>query len=174
MELERCIVPFAIYNLAEAGYVYPTWCSLVSWMVYDANTYWSARPRDVMMLVHHAMSVFIAYWLLFFETDNLHLEWCRVAGLLELSGCATTVYTNISSRRYWDKMVMLSLYCPLRFWHVPKLLMELDAVGACRVPLTCVWFIVMISAWWVRRMFLSAFAETTIRLQPASTYLATF
>lgn len=172
MELERYVVPFAIFNFGEVGWIYTTWSLTAGWMLYDTPGYW--RKRDVLMVGHHLVTLFICYWLFFFEDETTLLTWARVAGLLELSGCSTTVYNKMSSKGYWDKMVMLSLYCPLRFWYVPHLLMELEAQGACRVPLRCVWVIVMVSAWWVHRMFLSALAGTIGRSQPMIQYLASF
>jgi hypothetical protein len=174
MELERYIVPFTIYNLAECGYLYPTWFVFVSWMLYDLDNLWSARRRDTLMIGHHVLSLFIAYWLLFFENDNLMVGWCKVAGLLELSGCSTTIYSNLTQRGYWDKLSFLSFYHTIRFWYVPQLLMELDSAGACRVPLVSVWFILTMSAWWVRRTFFSAMLGTVMRIQPTLTYLASF
>tara|TARA_B100001093_G_scaffold513645_1_gene585992 strand:- start:1736 stop:2239 length:504 start_codon:yes stop_codon:yes gene_type:complete len=159
MELENYIVPYAIYHLSEMEYVYPTWCVFVSWMLYDIR-----RHTDVMMISHHICAIFIAYWLMLFERNAVGLQWVRVAGLMELSGCSTTIYTNLSARGYWDKVVMLSVYCTIRFWKVPLLLMELDSLGACQVPLMANWFIVAMSAWWVRKMFVSALLGTFVRL----------
>ena len=172
MELERYVVPFAIYNFAEMGWIYTTWSLMVWWMLYDMPMHW--RQKDIMMFGHHAVTIFICYWLIFFESENILVNWAKVAGLLELSGCSTTIYNKMSSKGYWDKMTMITFYCPIRFWHVPRLLMDLSSVGACRVPLTCVWFIVFMSAWWVRRMFLSALAGTIGRSQPMIQYLASF
>ena len=160
MELESYIVSYAIYGMSEMEYVYPTWCVFVSWMLYDIRR----RPLDTLMLSHHICALFISYWLMFFESNSVGLQWAKVAGLMELSGCSTTIYTNVSARGYWDKMAMLSLYCTIRFWKVPQLLMELDSLGACQVPLMANWFIIAMSAWWVRKMFISALLGTFVRL----------
>ena len=167
------VVPLTIFNLAEAGYVYATWVVMTSWMAYDGYTNYFRR-KDLMMFVHHVVSFFICYWLWFFESDELMGDWAKVCGLLELSGVSTSVYTRLSSRGYWSKMSMLSVYIPLRFYYAPKLLMELHEAGACSIPLGLVWGILVMSAWWVRRIFLIALAETMIHSHSTIQYLASF
>lgn len=156
MELESYIVPYAIYGMSEMEYVYPTWCVFVSWMLYDIRR----RPLDTLMMSHHTCALFISYWLMFFESSSVGPHWAKVAGLMELSRCST----NVSSRTYWDRMAMLSLYCTIRFWKVPQLLMELDSMGACQVPLVSIWVLLAMSAWWVRNVFIRAAFETAVRL----------
>lgn len=172
MELERYVIPFAIYNAGEAGWLYTTWTLMVGWMLYDIKAYWVRK--DLLMFVHHLMTLFILYWVILFEDDELLYGWAPVAGMLELAGCGTTVYSNLSVKGYWDKMIMLSVYVPLRFWYVPQALLELGSAGACQVPLCLTWFIVAVSAWWIRRTFLSALAGTIARIQPTIQYLASF
>jgi hypothetical protein len=162
MELGRYAIPFAVFNLAEAGYIYPTWSLMVAWLLYDTPVYW--RKRDTLMVGHHVVTLFILCWLMLFEGDANLLKWISVAGLMELSGCSTVIYCNLSSRGYWDKMAVLSVYAPLRFWYVPRSLMELGSVGACHVPLALVWLIVALSAWWIRRIFFNALLGTMIRI----------
>lgn len=169
MEIERYVIPFAIYNAGEAKWGYTTWGLMVGWMLYDIKDYWV--QKNWLMFMHHVVTLFILYWLMFFEDEELFQGWAPVAGTLELAGCGTTVYSNLSTRGYWDKMLLLSVYTPLRFWYVPHMLMDLGAAGACRVPLGCVWVIVCMSMWWIKGIFLSALAGTIRRIQPTIQYL---
>ena len=162
-----------IFNLAEMGYVYATWVAMTSWMAYDGYVNY-ARRKDVMMFVHHVVSFFTCYWLWFFEEWGLMGDWARVCGLLELSGVSTQVYTRLSSRGYWAKLSMLSVYLPLRFYYVPQMLVELQGAGACTLPLGLVWGILGMSVWWVRRLTLRTLLETMIHIQPMIQSLASF
>ena len=173
MELERYVVPLMIFNFAEMGYVYATWVVMTSWMAYDGYTNYFHR-KDLLMFVHHVMSFFICYWLWFFENWELMGDWAKVCGLLELSGVSTSVYANMSSKGYWSKMSMLSMYLPLRLYYVPKILVELQEAGACPIPLGLVWGILVMSVWWVKRVALIATLETMRRSQPMIRYLASF
>ena len=172
MEPGKYVVPFTIYVLSELDMVYATWITLVLWMLHDCRQYYTRR--DVMMFSHHVLTIFICYWLLLFESDGLLIQWTKVAGLLEISGCSTSVYCCMSGRGYWDKATLLMVYCTLRFYYVPLILIDLGSVNACVVPLGSTWFIVCTSVWWIKRIFLSFCLQSMQRMQPTIRYLAAF
>ena len=115
---------------------------------------------DTLITIHHIVTTFIVVYVYMYEHTILLPMWSKLAMVMESSSLEVLLYQEYSKKSYYDKLILLGVYLPCRFWYVPSYLNFLWYNNGLFTPIAFTWCMVAVSGWWIRNIILNVIKKT--------------